>query len=124
MLACWIHECFQVNVRRSCRLAGFSKSGWYKGSQARDQSALRLRIREIAQENRVPILDAPPLARALYRHTEIGQDIPSALYEAVALVMAYVFQLRRFNTQGGAYPVAPTQLPVPGTLDPGAETPA
>lgn len=82
------------------------------------------RIREIAKENRVPILDAPPLARALYRHTEIGQDIPSALYEAVALVMAYVFQLRRFNTEGGAYPLMPTRLPVPGTLDPGAETPA
>ena len=48
MLAHWIHERFQVNVRRSCRLAGFSKSGWYKGSQARDQPALRLRIREIA----------------------------------------------------------------------------
>jgi len=80
------------------------------------------RIREIAKEHRVPILEAPPLARALYRHTEIGQDIPTALYEAVALVMAYVFQLRRFNTQGGAYPLMPTRLPVPGTLDPGVET--
>lgn len=48
MIAHWINERFQVNVRRSCRLAGFSKSGCYKRSQARDQSALRLRIREIA----------------------------------------------------------------------------
>ena len=48
MLAGWIHGRFQVNVRRACRLAGFSKSGWYKRSTARDQSALRLRIREIA----------------------------------------------------------------------------
>jgi flagellar biosynthetic protein FlhB len=55
----------------------------------------------------------------LYRHTDIDQEIPAALYEAVALVMAYIFQLRRFNTQGGAYPVAPVGLPVPGELDPG-----
>jgi putative transposase len=47
-LAGWIHERFQVNVRRSCRLIGFSKSAWYQHSTARDQSALRLRIREIA----------------------------------------------------------------------------
>ncbi len=47
MLANWIHGRFQVNVRRTCRLAGFSKSGWYKRSTAREQSALRLRIREI-----------------------------------------------------------------------------
>ncbi len=55
----------------------------------------------------MPILEAPPLARALYKHTDLGREIPIALYEAVALVMAYVFQLKRFRTQGGAYPTVP-----------------
>ena len=77
------------------------------------------RIRELAEEHRVPILEAPPLARALFRHTDIGQEIPAALYEAVALVMAYIFQLRRYKTQGGAYPMVPGSLPVPSELDPG-----
>jgi flagellar biosynthetic protein FlhB len=89
---------------------------------AKGGDEVALRIRELAQEHRVPILDAPPLARALYRHTDIGHEIPAALYEAVALVMAYIFQLRRFNTEGGAYPLVPVSLPVPAELDPGAGT--
>jgi len=75
------------------------------------------RIRDIAGEHRVPILEAPPLARALYKHTDLGREIPVALYEAVALVMAYVFQLKRFRTQGGTYPTLPAGLPVPEALD-------
>lgn len=88
---------------------------------AKGGDELALRIRDIAAQHRVPVLDAPPLARALFRHTEVGQDIPAALYEAVALVMAYIFQLRRFNTYGGPYPLKPATLPVPGELDPGVE---
>ena len=44
----WIHERFHTNIRHACRLAGFSRAAWYKSSQAKDWSALRLRIREIA----------------------------------------------------------------------------
>jgi flagellar biosynthetic protein FlhB len=84
---------------------------------AKGSALTALRIREIASEHRIPILEAPPLARALYKHTDLGREIPIALYEAVALVMAYVFQLKRFRTQGGAYPDAPTRLPVPADLD-------
>lgn len=84
---------------------------------AKGSALTALRIREIATEHRIPILEAPPLARALYKHTELGREIPFALYEAVALVMAYVFQLKRFRTQGGDYPDAPTGLPVPADLD-------
>jgi putative transposase len=47
-LAAWIHATFQVTIRRSCRLAQFSRAAWYQASTAKDQSALRLRIREIA----------------------------------------------------------------------------
>ena len=52
------------------------------------------RIREIAAEHGVPVVEAPPLARALFHHAELEQEIPVALYNAVALLLAYVFQLR------------------------------
>ena len=85
---------------------------------AKGADAVAARIREIAAENRVPLLEAPPLARALFRHTELGDEIPATLYAAVAEVLAYVFQLRHFQQVGGAYPNAPTVLPVPPELDP------
>lgn len=56
-----------------------------------------LKIREIAQEHDVPLLSAPPLARALYHATEIGDEIPAGLYQSVAQVLAYVFQLQRYR---------------------------
>ena len=85
---------------------------------AKGADAVAARIRELAAENHVPLLEAPPLARALFRHTEIGDEIPATLYTAVAEVLAYVFQLRHFQKAGGAYPNAPTSLPVPPELDP------
>jgi len=85
---------------------------------AKGADAVAARIREVAAENRVPLLEAPPLARALFRHTELGDEIPATLYAAVAEVLAYVFQLRHFQQLGGAYPEAPTALPVPPELDP------
>ena len=87
---------------------------------AKGSALMAQRIREVGQVNNIPILEAPPLARALHRHTELGDEIPAALYSAVALVMAYVFQLRHYNTQGGDKPVLPDVLPVPSELDPGA----
>ncbi len=86
-----------------------------KGSQL-----IAARIREIATEHHVPIVEAPPLARALYHHTEIGDEIPETLYTAVAEVLAYVFQLRRFDAVGGKAPQVPDNLAVPPELDPGA----
>jgi len=85
---------------------------------AKGSHLLALRIREIALENNVPILEAPPLARALHKHTELGESIPEALYTAVAEVLAYVYKLRRYEKQGGAYPQEPGDLPVPAELDP------
>jgi flagellar biosynthetic protein FlhB len=70
---------------------------------------------------KIRILEAPPLARALYRHTEIGHQIPEALYAAVAEVLAYVYQLRRLHQVGGRAPVRPTDLPVPADMDPGPQ---
>ena len=85
---------------------------------AKGADAVAAHIRELAAENKVPLLEAPPLARALFRHTELGDEIPATLYAAVAEVLAYVFQLRHFQQVGGAYPQAPTALPVPAELDP------
>jgi flagellar biosynthesis protein FlhB len=76
------------------------------------------RIRELASECGVPMLEAPPLARALYRHTEIGDEIPEQLYNAVAEVLAYVFQLKRSRNFGAPAPSVPGNLPVPADLDP------
>jgi len=85
---------------------------------AKGSHLLALRIREIAEENHVPILEAPPLARALHKHTDLGESIPEALYTAVAEVLAYIYQLRRYEKQGGARPQEPKDLPVPAELDP------
>jgi flagellar biosynthetic protein FlhB len=85
---------------------------------AKGADAVAAKIRELAAEHKVPLLEAPPLARALFRHTELGDEIPATLYAAVAEVLAYVFQLRHFQQVGGLYPNAPTTLPVPPELDP------
>jgi flagellar biosynthetic protein FlhB len=76
------------------------------------------KIREIAAENNVVLLEAPPLARALYKHADLGDEIPEALYIAVAEVLAYVFQLRNYTARGGVRPDKPTDLNVPPELDP------
>lgn len=66
-------------------------------------------IRKVAQDNAVPIMEVPMLARALYYNTEIGEYIPQGLYLSVAKLLAYVFQLR---TPGMA-PQAPEEYPIP-----------
>ena len=85
---------------------------------AKGAHLLAARIRELAAEHGVPILEAPPLARALYRHAELGDEIPETLYTAVAEVLAYVFQLRRYRENGGTPPQPLREVPVPEGLDP------
>ncbi len=85
---------------------------------AKGASLLAARIRGIAEEHRVPLLSAPPLARALYHNVELGREIPAALYSAVAEVLAWVFQLRSWKAGAGAEPRRPQDLPVPAELDP------
>ncbi|MFN7085433.1 MAG: flagellar biosynthesis protein FlhB [Burkholderiales bacterium] len=87
---------------------------------AKGAHLLAQRIRELGEAHRVPIMEAPPLARALYHHTELGDEIPETLYTAVAELLAYIFQLRRYRESGGPLPVAPLDLPVPDGLDPEA----
>lgn len=85
---------------------------------AKGSDEVAAKIRELARENKVALLEAPALARALHKHTEIGDEIPEALYSAVAEVLAYVFQLRSYSKAGGNYPDRPTKLAVPPELDP------
>nr|WP_246262151.1 flagellar biosynthesis protein FlhB [Aromatoleum evansii] len=87
---------------------------------AKGRGEVALKIRELAKEHKVPMLEAPPLARALYKHCELEQAVPGALYTAVAEVMAYVYQLNHWMAHGGLPPAAPGRLPVPADMDPGA----
>ncbi len=81
-----------------------------KGSQL-----IAERIKELAREHRIPVVEAPPLARALHRHVEVGETIPATLFTAVAQVLAYVYQLNQSLS-----PVLPNDWQVPPKLDPGA----
>ncbi|MDS1141109.1 flagellar biosynthesis protein FlhB [Pusillimonas sp. SM2304] len=87
---------------------------------AKGSGLVAARVREIGQEHKVPLLSAPPLARALYHNVELGREIPAELYSAVAEVLAWVFQLRSWNRGTGAEPRQPAHLDVPPGLDPQA----
>lgn len=76
------------------------------------------RIRELGQEHKVTLMEAPALARALYKHTDIDDEIAEKLYSAVAEVLAYVYQLRAYKKGEGDYPDRPTKLKVPDEMDP------
>ena len=83
---------------------------------AKGSEIIAAKIRAVATEHDVPLLAAPPLARALYFSSEIGEAIPEGLYRAVAQVLAYVYQLKQgpiYNREGQA-PM--TDLPIPDDL--------
>ncbi len=78
-------------------------------------------IRTVAVANDVPLFEAPPLARALYYSTEIGQQVPAGLYLAVAQVLAYVLQLKA-TAKGGPVPRRPEDIEVPDDFYTGPDT--
>lgn len=83
---------------------------------AKGKNLVAFKIREIAEENNVLIMESPPLARSIFHTTEVDQEIPTGLYMAVAKVLAYVHQLRAYRTGRADRPVAPTELKVPPEL--------
>jgi flagellar biosynthetic protein FlhB len=83
---------------------------------------LALKIRDIAKNHSIPVLQSPMLARALYANAELDRDIPSALYTAVAQVLAYVYRLRAALKGEGPMPDEVPQPFVPPELDPHAKT--
>lgn len=101
--------------------------GWREGEMAaprvlaKGRGLIAERIREIARSSGVPLLSAPPLARALYRHVEVGESVPQALYEAVAQALAWVYQLRAAHAGGALAPEPPGAIAVPPGLDPAGE---
>lgn len=90
---------------------------------AKGSDLLALKIRDVAKASQVPVLQSPMLARALYAHAEIDQEIPSALYTAVAQVLAYVYQLKAALRGEGVMPAEPVPQ-VPQELDPHYRKPA
>lgn len=75
-----------------------------------------LRIREVAAEHDIIVLESPPLARAVFYSTELDQQIPSGLYLAVAQVLAYVFQLRQYRAGQGKRPGPMPKPDIPDDL--------
>jgi flagellar biosynthetic protein FlhB len=85
---------------------------------AKGADLMAFRIRDAARASQVPVLEAPPLARALYAHSEVDREIPAALFSAVAQVLAWVFQLRAAMAGKGRAPGDLPDLQVPPELDP------
>ena len=56
---------------------------------------IALKIKKIAKENKIPIIEDPPLARILYKSCKLGQEIPVALYKAIAEILAYIYRLTK-----------------------------
>jgi len=84
---------------------------------AKGTDFIALKIREIAVEHKVQILESPALARAIYYATEVEQEIPAGLYLAVAQVLAYVFQIRQYRSGKGKRPEPLKEdLPIPPDL--------
>jgi flagellar biosynthetic protein FlhB len=85
---------------------------------AKGADLVAMRIRDIAREAQVPVLEAPVLARALYAHAKLDQEIPAVLFSAVAQVLAYVYQLRAAMSGKAPMPGRLPELNVPRELDP------
>jgi flagellar biosynthetic protein FlhB len=83
---------------------------------AKGSDRVALKIREIAKENNVPQMQAPPLARALFTHTKVGDEIPEGLYVAVAQVLAYIYQMDQFAKGRGPKPERKPDMPIPRDL--------
>lgn len=75
-----------------------------------------LKIREIANHYEIVVLQAPPLARAIYHHTKIDGEIPEGLYLAVAQVLAYVYQIDQFKKGRSRHPGRQPNYPIPDDL--------
>lgn len=80
---------------------------------AKGVDLIAAQIRNVAISSDIPLVAAPPLARALFYSTEIGEEIPHGLFLAVAQVLAYVFQLKTATENGWVKPVPPRDLKVP-----------
>ncbi|MCR8921671.1 flagellar biosynthesis protein FlhB [Dasania sp. GY-MA-18] len=88
---------------------------------AKGTDQIALKIREIAVAHEVMMMEAPPLARAIYFTTELDEEIPGQLYMAVAQVLAYVFQLKAYRKGEGAKPKPMADIDVPDDVHYGVD---
>lgn len=91
---------------------------------SRGTDLVAFKIRDVAKEHGVPVLQSPMLARALYAHAELDQAIPATLYTAVAQVLAYVYRLKAALRGEGRMPDSLVEPFVPPELDPLNSAPA
>lgn len=77
---------------------------------------MAMKIREVAKNHRIERIESPPLTRAVYYSTEVGQEVPSQLYLAIAQILAYVFQLRRYRSGYGKRPGRIPDFEIPEEL--------
>lgn len=80
---------------------------------AKGLGAVAEKIKELGRENKVPLLEAPPLARALYAHVDLDREIPAPLYTAVAEVLAWAFSIKRARVEKVEVPPRPANITVP-----------
>lgn len=80
---------------------------------AKGVDEMAMRIREIARHSDITVFSAPELARSLYRHSDVGETIPSELYLAVAQVLAYVLQVKEASFSDRRRLQRPVDLPIP-----------
>jgi flagellar biosynthesis protein FlhB len=85
---------------------------------AKGVDELAQQIRVVAGAHRIPLVEAPPLARALYATTQLDREIPASLYVAVAQVLAYVFQLKQAVVRGDDPPPVPKPEVDPDLMGP------
>ncbi|MCE5982470.1 MULTISPECIES: flagellar biosynthesis protein FlhB [unclassified Pseudomonas] len=83
---------------------------------AKGADFIALKIREIANEHKIQVLESPALARSIYYSTELEEEIPAGLYLAVAQVLAYVYQIRQYRAGKGKPPEPLKDLPIPPDL--------
>jgi len=86
--------------------------------KAKGVDVLAAQIRLVAASHRIPVVEAPPLARALYATTELGREIPASLFVAVAQVLAWVYQLKQATARGEMPPAAPSPEVDPDLMGP------
>lgn len=80
---------------------------------AKGADLIAARIREVASQYEIAIVEAPPLARALFASTDLNREIPAGLYVAVANILSYVYQLNAAQKYGMDIPAEPSDLPIP-----------
>lgn len=83
---------------------------------AKGTDLIAFQIRELAKQHKIPIVSIPPLTRAIYYSTKLNHEIPEGLYIAVAKVLAYIYQLKRYQAGKAQKPILSEDFVIPEEL--------